>query len=129
PGTKDVDVFLNIITLLKERNLVDGIGVQLHSFEQVSDDVIRSIVDRLATTGLAIYISELDINLSDDNAQLDRFKTLFPMLWEHPAIKGVTLWGYKQNHIWQQDAYLLRADGTERPALVWLKEYFRDHKP
>ena len=129
PGTKDVDVFLNIISLLKERNLVDGIGVQLHSFEEVSDDVIRSIVDRLATTGLPIYISELDINLSDDNAQLNRFKTLFPMLWEHPAIKGVTLWGYKQNHIWQQDAYLLRADGTERPALVWLKEYFRDHKP
>ena len=128
PGSKDVDVFLQIVTLLKERNLVDGIGVQLHSFEEVSDNVIRSLVDRLATAGLPIYISELDINLSDDNAQLNRFKTLFPLLWEHPAVKGVTLWGYKQHQIWRQDAYLLRADGTERPALVWLKEYFHDSK-
>ena len=128
PGSKDVDRFLDLMALLKERNLVDGIGVQLHSFEEVSDDVIRSIVDRLATTGLAIYISELDISLADDEAQMNRFKTLFPMLWEHPAVKGITLWGYRQNRIWRQDAYLLRADGTERPALIWLKEYFHDHK-
>jgi endo-1,4-beta-xylanase len=124
PGRKDVDVFLELIALLKERNLVDGIGVQLHAFEEVSDNAIRSLLDRLATTGLPIYISELDINFSNDEAQLNRFKTLFPMLWEHPAVKGVTLWGYKQHQMWRQEAYLLRADGTERPALTWLKEYF-----
>jgi endo-1,4-beta-xylanase len=54
-----------------------------------------SALDRLATTGLPIYISELDINFSDDDAQLNRFKTLFPMLWHHPAVKGITFWGYK----------------------------------
>ena len=75
---------------------MDGIGVQLHAFEDVDDDVIRSILDRLATTGLPIYISELDINISDDVAQLNRFKTLFPMLWQHLTVKGITLWGYKE---------------------------------
>jgi endo-1,4-beta-xylanase len=129
PGRNDVDQFIELVTLLKDRHLVDGIGVQLHAFEQVSDDVIRSMLDHLARTGLPIYISELDINLADDEAQLNRFKTLFPMLWQHPAVKGVTLWGYKEHHIWQQKAYLLRADGTERPALTWLKAYFRDHSP
>jgi endo-1,4-beta-xylanase len=124
PQTKDIDVFLELVTLLKERNLVDGIGVQLHAFERVSDDVIRKTLDRLATSGLPLYISELDINISDDDAQLNRFKTLFPMLWEHPAVKGITLWGYRQHHMWMEKAYLLRADGTERPALTWLKEYF-----
>jgi endo-1,4-beta-xylanase len=129
PGRNDVDQFIELVTLLKDRHLVDGIGVQLHAFEQVSDDVIRSMLDHLARTGLPIYISELDINLADDEAQLNRFKTLFPVLWQHPAVKGVTLWGYKEHHIWQQKAYLLRADGTERPALTWLKAYFRDHSP
>jgi endo-1,4-beta-xylanase len=127
PGRNDVDKLIELVRLLKDRHLVDGIGVQLHGFERVSDDVIRSILDRLATTGLPIYISELDINIADDEAQLNRFKTLFPMLWQHPAVKGVTLWGYKEHHIWQQKAYLLRADGTERPALTWLKAYLHEH--
>jgi endo-1,4-beta-xylanase len=103
---------------------VDGIGIQLHAFEEVNDNVIRSMLDRLAATGLPIYISELDINIPDDNAQLNRFKTLFPMLWQHPAVKGITLWGYKEHQMWRKDGYLLRADGTERPALTWLREYF-----
>ena len=127
PDSKDVDVFLELIALLKERNLVDGIGVQLHSFEHVSDDVIRSTLDRLATTGLPIYISELDLSFPDDQEQLVRFKTLFPMLWLHPAVKGITLWGYREYHIWRKYAYLVRADGTERPALTWLKQYLHDN--
>jgi len=127
PGRQDVDHFIALLTLLKDRHLVDGIGVQLHAFEDVDDDVIRSILDRLATIGLPIYISELDINISDDVAQLNRFKTLFPMLWQHPAVKGITLWGYKEHHIWREKAYLLRKDGTERPALTWLKQYLHGH--
>jgi endo-1,4-beta-xylanase len=127
PDRKDVERFIELVTLLKDRHLVDGIGVQLHGFEQVSDELIRSILDRLAATGLPIYISELDINISNDEAQLNRFKTLFPMLWQHPAVKGITLWGYKEHHIWQQKAYLLRADGVERPALTWLRAYLHDH--
>ena len=127
PGRPDVDQFIGLVTLLKNRHLVDGIGVQLHAFEEVSDAAIRSILDRLTTTGLPIYISELDINISDDKAQLNRFQTLFPMLWQYPAVKGITLWGYKEHHIWRQQAYLLRADGTERPALTWLKQYVHEH--
>jgi endo-1,4-beta-xylanase len=124
PGSNDVEAFLKLITLLKERNLVDGIGVQLHAFEEVSDDVVRQILDRLAASGLPLYISELDIHFPDDGAQLNRFKTLFPVLWEHPAVKGITLWGYRQHYTWRDQAYLLRTDGTERPALTWLKKYF-----
>ena len=95
--------------------------------EKVSDGEIRSTLDRLATTGLPIYISELDINFSNDDAQLNRFKTLFPLLWHHPAVKGITFWGYKEHHIWRRQAYLLRGDGTERPALTWLRQYLHEH--
>lgn len=38
-------------------------------------------------------------------------------------MKGVTLWGYQQNQIWRTNAYLLRSDGSERPAMTWLKGY------
>src|SRR5690606_8519655 len=31
--------------------------------------------------------------------------------------------GYIQGDIWQEEAYLLRSDGVERPALTWLMQY------
>ncbi|MGA8658196.1 MAG: endo-1,4-beta-xylanase [Chthoniobacterales bacterium] len=95
-----------------------------YGLEKVSDATIRSSLDRLGSVGLPVYISELDVNIADDDVQLERYKSLFPILWQNSAVKGVTLWGYKQNHIWKSHAYLLRSDGSERPALAWLKEYW-----
>jgi endo-1,4-beta-xylanase len=119
----DLERFIAIIKILKQRNLIDGIGVQGHGLESVSDTTIRSSLNRLGSLKLPIYVSELDLNIADDDSQKRRYKSLFPILWKHPAVRGVTLWGYKQNHTWKPDTYLLRADGSEREALVWLKEY------
>jgi endo-1,4-beta-xylanase len=124
-GGTNLGRYLGIIKLLKRRGLIDGIGVQAHGLETVNDAVIRSSLDRLAQLKLPIYVSELDLNIADDNAQKRRYESLFPIFWNNPAVAGVTLWGYKQNRTWKPDAYLLRADGTERPALVWLKNYVR----
>ncbi len=33
----------------------------------------------------------------------------FPIIWEHPAVAGVTL---VEGQIWQQDAFLLHTDGA-----------------
>jgi endo-1,4-beta-xylanase len=122
-GGKDLEQFIMIIKILKQRHLIDGIGVQGHRLENVSNTTIRSSLNRLGSLKLPIYVSELDLNIANDAAQQERYKSLFPILWQHPAVRGVTLWGYKQNQTWKPDAYLLRADGSERPALVWLKEY------
>ncbi len=112
-----------IIKILEKRDLIDGIGIQGHGLQDVSDATIRSSLDRLGSLGLPVYISELDLNIADDDAQQGRYKSLFPILWQHSAVRGVTLWGYKQNHTWKPETYLLRGDGSERPALIWLKEY------
>jgi autotransporter-associated beta strand protein len=45
------------------------------------------------------------------------------MFWTNPAVRGITFWGYKQGQIWRQNAHLLRTDGTERPAMTWMKNY------
>jgi len=122
-GGKDLKRFIAIIKILKKRKLIDGIGVQGHGLENVSDTIIRSSLNRLGRLKLPIYVSELDLNIANDVSQQKRYKSLFPILWQHSAVRGVTLWGYKQNHTWKPDTYLLRADGSERPALAWLKEY------
>jgi endo-1,4-beta-xylanase len=124
-GGKDLEQYIAVAKILQKRNLIDGIGVQGHGLENVSDATIQSSLDCLGRLGLPVYISELDLNIANDDSQLKRYKSLFPILWQHSAVRGVTLWGYKQNHTWEPDTYLLRADGSERPALVWLKEYMR----
>jgi endo-1,4-beta-xylanase len=126
--------YLTIIHLLQERELIDGIGVQGHRFalENASTTIVKGNLDRLAATGLPIYISEMDLgNLSNagtpnDDQQLQLYQKIFPVLWEHPGVKGITLWGYIEGQMWQSTCYLVRRDGTWRPALEWLAAYIQD---
>jgi len=127
--------YLGIINLLKDRGLIDGIGVQGHRFEFESADTntLKSNLDKLAATGLPVYITEFDLgNLNnsgtpDDIQQLQLYQKIFPVLWRHPGVKGITFWGYKQGLVWQTTAYLERSDGTARPALLWLADYIRNN--
>jgi endo-1,4-beta-xylanase len=118
--------FIQLINLLKDRGLIDGIGVQGHNFEVnggASMTTLHNNLSNLAATGLPIYITEFDINEQNDNTQLQRYQTIFPVLFEHPGVYGITLWGYVQFEIWQQNAYLVTDRLAERPAMQWLRTY------
>jgi endo-1,4-beta-xylanase len=119
--------YIQIINLLKDRGLIDGIVEQGHGFESVSADTIQSNLDRLAATGLPIYISEFDLNIQDDNQQMAKYQELFPVMWQHPGVKGITLWGYIQGKTWVTYSYLVNTDGTARPALFWLAQYVKNN--
>jgi endo-1,4-beta-xylanase len=82
---------------------------------------------------LPIYISEMDLgNINnagtpDDDQQLLLSQRIFPVLWEHPGVKGITLWGYIEGRMWQSTCYLVRTDGTWRPAMAWLDQYIEEY--
>jgi endo-1,4-beta-xylanase len=123
----DTGRYLEIIKLLQKEKLVDAIGVQGHAFattEKTPMSVHRANLDRLASTGLPLYVTELDIDGATDEAQLRDYQRIFPVFWEHPAVKGITLWGFRPG-LWRtkEGANLVREDGSERPALQWLKTY------
>lgn len=115
--------YAEIVRILQERDLIDGIGVQAHGLEHADPEVIRANLDALAELGLPIYVSELELETSDDELQLAMYQRVFPVLWEHEAVAGVTLWGYRAGRIWKRNAYLLDWFDEERPALTWLREY------
>lgn len=93
--------------------------------EETDSSAIHKRFSKLEKLGLPIYISEYDVNAADDAKQLELFKEQFPIFWNSPAVKGITFWGYIQGIIWRTDAYLVRKDGSERPALKWLQDYVR----
>jgi endo-1,4-beta-xylanase len=115
--------YLNLINLLHERKLIDGIGEQAHFYERASPELLAANLDRLGAVGLPIYISEFDLNLANDADQANVMSTLFPIFWEHPQVAGVTHWGHQQGSVWRVNAYLIRSDGTTRPALDWINCY------
>ncbi len=132
--------YLALIDTLRVRGLIDGIGIQGHYFEFRSYAgspnpyvypvaTLKSNLERLVATGLPVYISEFDINEANDSTQLANYKIYFPLFWENPGVKGITLWGYVQGDVWKTDAYLIRYDGSERPALQWLRKYVASPLP
>jgi endo-1,4-beta-xylanase len=130
--------YIGIINLLKERGLIDAIGDQAHAFSTTEPAPMpnhRNNLDRLAATGLPIYITEFDLDgvfqgVLNHEVQLASYQRVFPVFWEHPAVKGVTIWGYVQGFHWrnQQGAWLLYQNGGERPALQWLIRYVQNAK-
>ena len=119
--------YLTLINLLKDRGLIDGIGEQAHNFESTSVTTLQNNLNRLAATGLPIYISELDIDIANDQSHLARYQALFPVFWTHTSVRGITLWGYKQGQMWRENGFLLRTDGTERQAMEWLRTYIAEN--
>ncbi|HUI10373.1 MAG TPA: endo-1,4-beta-xylanase [Bacteroidota bacterium] len=128
------DSYIGIIDTLRARKLIDGIGIQGHYFEFKSPQgatpaysypvsTLKENLDRLTALGLPVYISEFDIDEASDSVQLANYQTYFPLFWEDPGVKGMTLWGYVQGLTWKPNAYLVRTDGSERPALRWLRQY------
>lgn len=120
---KNTKNYLKIITLLKQRGLIDGIGVQGHFLENTSVEKIRSNLNRLAESELPIHVSEYDVNVADDRRQKQVYEEQLPVFWEQNAVVGVTLWGFRQGKMWRGNGYLVRSDGTWRPALEWLYDY------
>ena len=125
PGGLALSRYLDIIRLLQVEDLIDIIGVQGHAFTTTAPVVdMKRNLDSLAATGLPIQITELDIDGTIDAIQLQSYMRIFPALYAHPGVEGITLWGWRRG-LWRdsQGAYLLNQDGSERPALVWLREY------
>lgn len=118
--------YLEIINLLLDRNLIDGIAVQGHAFStRGSMKTIKNNLDRLGDTGLPIQVSELDIDGLDDQVQLEDYQEIFPTFWQHPSVMGITLWGWRDG-MWRtnEGAYLVVPDrGSPRPSLEWLRDY------
>ncbi|MFN6944501.1 MAG: endo-1,4-beta-xylanase [Cytophagaceae bacterium] len=123
------------------RNLIDGVGLQAHGVENLTAANFKACIDEIwAKTGLPIHITEFDQTANPNEArQLEVYRRLIPVAWEHPHVAGITLWGYIQGSTWIRGNNEIGPGGTDsgiiysgsysanphgdRPAMAWLRQY------
>lgn len=124
--TWDTDEILDIIRPAVEAGVVDALGLQAHSLYDPkvwSVQEIQDKLDQISSLGVPLYVSEYDIEATNDQTQLEYMQMHFPVFYEHPNVIGVTLWGYVYGTTWRTGTGLIHPDGRHRPAMTWLMEY------
>ncbi len=106
-----------------EAGVVDALGLQAHGLEDWSLNDISNKLNQVAALGLPIYISEYDVARTNDQQQLQIMQTQFPLFYNHPSVKGITLWGYVVGRTWVNGSGLIQENGARRPAMNWLMNY------
>ena len=93
---------------LKEKGLIDGIGMQSHldvGFPTAS--TYRKAIDKFASTGLDIQVTELDITTSDTSEaglekQAQMYSDIFDIYTEYAdSISAVVIWGVTDDQSWR----------------------------
>jgi hypothetical protein len=99
-------------------------------------------LDEVASLGLPILITEASVvtdwgpdggspscGLSEDE-QSRALASLVAVWFSHPAVRGVTLWGFADAHVWVRGGGVFRADGSPKPAARALRAFFSSlHNP
>ncbi len=122
-----VNEILTLVKVLRDRGLIDGFGTQAHYFnvDGISATSLNNALNNMDNSGVPIYVTELDLKgkTVSEAGQLLSYQTSFPVYWNHPAVAGITLWGYVEGSTWAAGTGLLNSNGTERSAMKWLKSY------
>jgi len=131
-NTSNIREQQSLLKVLRDSALIDGIGAQSHTTDltAMNPKDLKNNLDLMSISGVPIYITEMDMQgvNTDEESQLTSYQNLFPVLWEHPGVAGITLWGYIYGDMWKPDAGLIYINGTERPCMVWLKNYLGKQK-
>jgi endo-1,4-beta-xylanase len=125
---------------LKQRGIIDGVGVQLHADIYCGKDLrLADTFRELSDAGLLIHLSEVDISVNPFDQELDSVSAFLEMqadLFVHifteygkiPAAfrHGITLWGVGDGDSWirhlvRKKEYPLLFDDEYRPKPALLK--------
>jgi len=103
----------------------DGIGFQGHFIDEwgrVSSSTPQQVynrIERFADKGLRLRATEFDIDVGTDEARQGQLMhDYLTVMFSHPGMEAVTMWGFWQGVHWRPNAALYRSDWSEKPALT-----------
>ncbi|CAH1253936.1 Hypp1279 [Branchiostoma lanceolatum] len=92
---------------------VEGVGVQCHFPKRPDPVMIKSRLDKVATAGLPIWVTELDVNEPDVLERAAGLEDSLRVAFSHPAVEGIMLWGFWNETHWKPHASLVDGDNFE----------------
>ena len=125
----DTDAYIDLVRTLRDAGApIDAYGCQSHDVDNISYDNLKNSMTKIQNAvKIPMYITELDINVEDDAKQKAQYQSIFPLMWEADYCAGVTIWGYVYGATWVDHSGLYK-NGSERPAMTWLKSYMNTDK-
>jgi len=121
------DRFIAIVKAIQAAGApIDAVGAQSHDLDDdgMTLATVKGFVEHMyAETGLPIYITEMDIDQTDDQAQLRYYQDYYPYFRDSGVVRGLTIWGWIYGKTWSvaPNSGLVR-NGTSRPAMTWLMQ-------
>ncbi|BBN13674.1 endo-1,4-beta-xylanase [Marchantia polymorpha subsp. ruderalis] len=114
----------HIVDLIHNGAPIGGIGLQGHIDVPVGP-VIQHALDHLATLGLPIWFTEIDVESVNEFTRADDLEVLLREAFAHPAIEGLMFWGFWEGTMCRKNAHLVDSDKRVNEAglrLLALKE-------
>ena len=95
----------------------DGIGMQGHFGSSLtSPDDLMAILDRYARFQKEIADTEIDVTLDDEELVGQYVRDFYTVLFSHPAVSTLVMWGFWDGNHWKKNAVMYRQDMTLKPA-------------
>ena len=95
---------------------IHGVGEQAHfGWRLTPPERVYELLDQLASTGLSVHITELDINISDRELQADYMRDFLTICYSHPQVDAIILWGFWEKSHWAPLAALWDKNWNLRP--------------
>ncbi len=102
--------------LIEQGAPIDGVGIQGHIWSEdilAHPQVIKQRLDKVATLGLPIWISEFDTADPNEKVNADRLELVYRTAYSHPAVEGIMAWVFWAGNSWRgPNCGLARRDWT-----------------
>ncbi len=91
------DAFIALLQRLKNHGVpIDGVGFESHVYQTtdgIDSEILRSHIQELATMGLSVRISEIDVKGTDPQFQSDQYSSVLSVCISEPNCMSYTTWG------------------------------------
>ena len=96
-----------LVETLKSRNLIDGIGIQMH-IDPNNPPSKEALIENFKSWGIDVYLTELDVPTINEQIKAKIFSDVFSAAMESGVVKQINIWGLG-NAAWKQNGNLFKA--------------------
>ncbi|WP_309380449.1 endo-1,4-beta-xylanase [Cerasicoccus frondis] len=116
-GNPKIDYYMQLIERFQKNNTpMDGIGLQSHFVGSLTPiPHVYEIIDSFAQKGLTVQLTELTVNIPDEETQASYVRDFITIAFSHPSTDLIQTWGFWAGYMWEPEAAMFRKDWSPKP--------------